>query len=95
VREYAAAVAATWAGAALVAARARVLRQRSTWVGAAAFAALTVAADNLLIGAGVYGYRDRHRCGLRVGHMPVEDLAYGIALYLVAVSVWSQGDGAV
>lgn len=94
MREYAAAVAATWTGVAVVAARARVLRQRSTWVGAAAFAALTVAADNLLIRAGVYGYRDRFRCGLRVGHMPIEDLAYGIALYLLAVSAWSQADGA-
>jgi lycopene cyclase domain-containing protein len=86
-------VAATLTGAAAVAARARVLRKRSTWAGAAAFAALTVAADNLVIRAGVYGYRDRFRWGPRVGRMPIEDLGYGIALYLVAVSVWSRSDG--
>ncbi len=62
--EYPAAAAITLAGATVVAARARMLRQQSTWAGMAAFAALTVAADNLLIWAGVYGYRDRYHCGL-------------------------------
>jgi hypothetical protein len=64
VGEYPAAAAITLAGATVVAARARMLRQQSTWAGMAAFAALTVAADNLLIWAGVYGYRDRYHCGL-------------------------------
>lgn len=94
MREYSAAAAVILGGATVAAARAGVLRRRASWIGLGAFAALTVAADNLLIAARVYGYSRRDRSGIEVGRMPLEDLAYGIALYLVALSAWNRADAA-
>jgi lycopene cyclase domain-containing protein len=64
-------------------------RDRSVWLGFGVFAALTIVADVALTGVGVYTYDRRFNAGLYLGHMPLEDLAYGLALYLIAVTVWS------
>jgi lycopene cyclase domain-containing protein len=94
VREYSVAAAVILGGATVAATRTGVLRRQAAWTGLGAFATLTVAADNLLIAARVYGYSRRHRSGIEVGRMPLEDLAYGIALYLVALSAWDRADAA-
>lgn len=64
-------------------------RDRALWMGLAAFAVLTVLADSLLVRVGVFGYGARYRSGLQVLAIPVEDLLYGSALYLLAVAAWS------
>ncbi|HEX4212673.1 MAG TPA: lycopene cyclase domain-containing protein [Candidatus Dormibacteraeota bacterium] len=66
-------------------------RHTGLWLGLAIFAALTVAGDSLLIRLGVFGYADRYRSGIDVVAIPVEDLLYGCALYLIANTVWSWG----
>jgi lycopene cyclase domain-containing protein len=68
-------------------------RDRALWLGLLAFAVLTVLADSLLVRIGVFGYRARYRSGIDVLVIPVEDLLYGCALYLVAVASWSWGRG--
>jgi lycopene cyclase domain-containing protein len=66
-------------------------RERALWLGSLAFAATTVVADVLLTGVGVYGYDRRYNAGIYLGKMPLEDLGYGLALYLVTAVVWSWG----
>ncbi len=66
-----------------------LLRCRSLWLGMGAFAVLTIVADVVITQIGVYRYDGRFNSGLAIGRMPLEDLAYGIALYLTAVTVWS------
>ena len=64
-------------------------RDRALWLGLLAFAVLTVLADSLLVRIGVFGYRAPYRSGIDLLAIPVEDLLYGCALYLVAVAAWS------
>lgn len=61
---------------------------RALWLGFLVFGLITLAADVALTGAGVYGYDRRFNAGLSIGRMPLEDLLYGLALYLVAVTAW-------
>jgi lycopene cyclase domain-containing protein len=68
-----------------------LLTDRSLWIGLVAFSALTVVADVILTGFGVYGYGSRYDAGILIGRMPIEDLAYALALYLVAAVAWSWG----
>jgi lycopene cyclase domain-containing protein len=76
-------------GAGLVAAwAAGVLRLRATWAGLVAFGAATVAADLVLTGLPIVTYGPGFTSGVALGPMPVEDLLYGLALYLVAVAAW-------
>jgi lycopene cyclase domain-containing protein len=63
------------------------------WLGLIAFAALTVVADSLLVRIGVFGYATRFRSGIEIGAIPVEDLLYGCALYLIATAAWSWRSG--
>ena len=65
-----------------------LLRERALWLGLAGFAALTVVFDVVMTQAGLYSYAGWSRSGLGVARMPVEDLLYGLALYLVAVSTF-------
>lgn len=67
-------------------------RDRSLWLGLVIFAGLTILADLALTGLGVYGYDRRFNVGVYLGRMPLEDLAYGLALYLVAAITWSWGE---
>lgn len=54
----------------------------------AVLAALTVVFDNLMIAAGFFDYGDGHITGLRIGLVPVEDLAYPLAGLLLLPALW-------
>jgi len=69
-----------------------IWRDRSLWIGLLLFAAMTLVFDVALTGIGIYGYDRRFNSGLYFGHMPLEDLGYGLALYLVAAACWSWGE---
>jgi lycopene cyclase domain-containing protein len=75
----------------LAAAWTDLLRSRALWAGLAAFALLTVVFDVLMTAVGLYSYAPGARSGLGLGRMPVEDLLYGLGLYLVAVSAFAGG----
>lgn len=66
-------------------------RERALWLGFVAFAITTIVADVLLTGVGVYGYDRRYNAGIYIGPMPLEDLGYGLSLYLVTAVVWTRG----
>lgn len=68
-------------------------RQRSAWIGLGVFALLTVVFDVLLTRVGVYAHRPQFNAGILIDRMPIEDLLYGIALYLVAVLSWTWPAG--
>jgi lycopene cyclase domain-containing protein len=65
-----------------------LLQRRSTWLALALFAAATVAADLVLTGLPIVTYGASARSGLGIGPMPIEDLLYGLALFLTAALAW-------
>ncbi len=65
-----------------------LLARRSTWLGLAVFGAVTVVADLVLTGLPIVTYGAGRRSGLSIGPMPIEDLLYGLALFLVAALAW-------
>jgi lycopene cyclase domain-containing protein len=67
----------------------RLYRQRFVWIGLAIFAFLTIVVDVLLTRVGVYAHRAPFNAGILIDRMPLEDLLYGVALYLLAVISWS------
>lgn len=71
-----------------LAARTGLLRRRSTWLGLALFGGATIVADLVLTGLPIVTYGDHHLRALQVGPMPIEDLLYGLALFLVAALAW-------
>lgn len=73
------AAAAAWTGLA---------RRRSTWLGMVVFGAATIVADLVLTGLPIVTYGDHHVRALQLGPMPIEDLLYGLALFLVAALAW-------
>jgi len=89
MREYTLASLAVLGAAVGMAGARGLLADRSLWIGLLAFVVLTVVADVLLTGFGVYGYDRRYNAGFLIGHMPIEDLVYAVALYLVAAIAWS------
>jgi lycopene cyclase domain-containing protein len=88
--EYTAATVITLIGAVLAAEARGVLRERAVIAGALVFGAATVVADLLLTGLPIVTYGDELRSGWSIGPMPIEDLGYGLALYLVAAAVWGR-----
>ena len=72
-------LAAAWQG---------LLRRRSTWLGLGIFGGATVVADLVLTGLPIVTYGDHHVRELQLGPMPLEDLLYGLALFLVAALAW-------
>ena len=64
-------------------------RQRWAWVGLVVFGVLTIVVDLMLRRFGVYAHGSRFQPTLLIDRMPVEDLLYGLALYLVAIVSWS------
>ena len=88
--EYSLAAVAALALAAGAAWARGVLSERAVWLGAAVFAGATVVADLILTGLPIVTYGDAFRSGIGIGPMPVEDLLYGLALYLVAVAAWGK-----
>ncbi len=89
VREYTLAAVIVLGLALLLAGWRSRLSDPTVWVGAALFALLTVAADVALTGIGVFSYAPQFLSGIRIVRMPLEDLLYGLALYLTAVTVWA------
>ena len=91
MREYTLAALAVLALGLLAAGWARLLRRPALWVGLAGFALLTVVFDVLMTAVGLYSYSSTARSGVGLAKMPVEDLLYGLGLYLVAVSAFTRG----
>jgi len=89
VREYTLAAVIVLGLALLLAGWRGHLSDPTVWVGAAGFALLTVAADVALTEIGVFTYAPQFLSGIRIVRMPLEDLLYGLALYLTAVTVWA------
>lgn len=89
MKEYTLASLAVLLGALGVASLRGVVRHRALWIGLVAFAALTIVADVVITQIGVYRYDGRFDSGVGIGRMPLEDLAYGLALYLIAVTAWT------
>ncbi len=63
------------------------------WLGLLCFAALTVIADSVLVRVGVFVYAAGTRSGIDILAIPLEDLLYGCALYLIANAVWTWHPG--
>ncbi|MFN8620998.1 MAG: lycopene cyclase domain-containing protein [Chloroflexota bacterium] len=93
VPEYTVASVVVLAGALVAAAWQGLLRRRSTWLGLAIFGGATVVADLVLTGLPIVTYGDHHVRALMLGPMPLEDLLYGFALFLVAASAWQAVGG--
>lgn len=86
--EYSLAAIVTLALAAAIAAARGVLGERAVLLGLGVFALATVLADLVLTGLPIVTYGDVHRSGIGIGPMPIEDLVYGLALYLLAAATW-------
>lgn len=69
-----------------------VVRRRVAWlavaVAAGVLAVLTVVFDNLMIAAGLFTFGEGTTAGLRIGRMPLEDLAYPAATVLLLPALW-------
>jgi lycopene cyclase domain-containing protein len=64
-------------------------RDRAAWLTVAVFTACTVVFDLLLTGLPIVTYDPAARSGIGIGPMPIEDLAYGVALCLTALVTWT------
>jgi lycopene cyclase domain-containing protein len=84
-----------WLGGATVAAamtggrRWGLLDQRRTWITMLVFGAFTVVFDIILTGLPIVTYGDDLRSGIAIGPMPIEDLLYGLALALTAMTAFT------
>jgi lycopene cyclase domain-containing protein len=67
-----------------------VLRERAAWLGLVVFALVTIVADLALTGLPIVTYGRALNAGVYLGPMPIEDLLYGLALYLVAIAAWGR-----
>ena len=88
--EYTVAAALLLVACSLVAWWTGVLARREAWITLGVFAALTVVFDVILTAIPIVTYGNGLRSGVAIGPMPVEDLAYGIALCLLALAVWHR-----
>lgn len=88
--EYTAATIVVLLGALLAAAARGVLLDRAVVAGAIVFGVATIVADLVLTGLPIVTYGDDLRSGWSIGPMPLEDLGYGLALYLIAAAVWGR-----
>jgi lycopene cyclase domain-containing protein len=68
----------------------RHLRRRAFWLGLAGFLLLTVVSDSALVKEGVFSFGGRYISGFRIGQAPLEDLLYGGALYVLAVTAYES-----
>ena len=78
------------AAALLMLARARTpgFSRAGFWVCLVGLVILTVIFDNLMIAAGLFFYANEHTLGIRLGLMPVEDLAYIVFTALALPALW-------
>ena len=67
-----------------------VLRERGAWYGLVVFGLITIVADLGLTGLPIVTYGRDFNIGIYLGPMPIEDLLYGLALYLVAIAAWGR-----
>ena len=74
----------------LLAGLAGVLREPAAWAGLVVFGLITIVADTALTGLPIVTYGREFNAGIYLGPMPVEDLLYGLALYLVAIAAWGR-----
>jgi lycopene cyclase domain-containing protein len=74
----------------LLAGLAGVLRERAAWAGLVVFGLITIVADTVLTGLPIVTYGREFNAGIYLGPMPLEDLLYGLALYLVAIAAWGK-----
>jgi lycopene cyclase domain-containing protein len=68
--------------------RTRLVAGRVFWATYAIVLAAQLAANGILTGRHVVRYDPHAIVGLRVAYAPVEDLGFGFALVLSALSVW-------
>jgi lycopene cyclase domain-containing protein len=88
---YTLAAAAALAGALgldLLVLRTRLVAGRVLWALYPIVLGFQLLANGVLTGRGVVRYDPHAILGLRLAYAPVEDLAYGFALVLSALSVW-------
>lgn len=76
------------AGAAAV--RAGLHRTRAAWLALGVFGAATIVFDLVLTGLPIVTYGPGATSRITLGPMPVEDLAYGLALCLTAIVAWTK-----
>jgi lycopene cyclase domain-containing protein len=72
----------------LVVLRTRLVLSLVWWATYPIVLAAQLVSNGILTGRGVVRYDPDAILGLRVVHAPVEDLAFGFALVLTALSVW-------
>ncbi len=68
--------------------RTRLVAGRVFWATYPIVLAAQLLSNGVLTGRGVVRYDPRAILGVRLAHAPVEDLAFGFALVLTALSVW-------
>ena len=68
--------------------RTRLVAGRVWWATYPIVLAGQLVANGILTGRGIVSYDSRAILGVRVAYAPVEDLAFGFALVLSALSVW-------
>jgi lycopene cyclase domain-containing protein len=64
-------------------------RDRAAWLTVAVFAACTLVFDLVLTALPIVTYDPHAISGIGIGPMPIEDLAYGVALCLTALVGWT------
>ena len=69
--------------------RTRLVRGRVFWCLYPIIVGFQLASNGILTGRGVVLYNPTTILGPRLVHAPVEDLAFGFALVLASLSVWS------
>jgi lycopene cyclase domain-containing protein len=70
--------------------RTRVVRRRAFWALYPIMLAFQLASNGVLTGRGVVRYNPDDIVGLRIVYAPVEDLAFGFALVLLTLSIWTR-----
>ena len=68
----------------------RVVRQRAFWALYPIVLVFQLASNGVLTGRDVVRYNPDDIIGLRIVYAPVEDLAFGFALVLLTLSVWTR-----
>lgn len=76
------------AGAAAI--RAGLHRKRAAWLALGVFGAATIVFDLVLTSLPIVTYGPEATSRIALGPMPVEDLAYGLALCLTAIVSWTK-----
>jgi lycopene cyclase domain-containing protein len=70
--------------------RTRLILGRVFWLSYPIVVAFQLLSNGILTGRGVVLYNPSAILGLRIVYAPVEDLAFGFALVLATLSVWTR-----